>query len=333
MTPLHNRTFSIRSCDCCGGSSVNQLPVSNGYVAVKCSECGLVQTEPVPVESELKNYYSDFGFLPPNGDEHSISLNLVKKSLLYHFGDKEAGSTFLDYGGGYGLYAKAASELGWQVTLFEYDQSAIRFAENTFGIKSHVTKIDQLRPASFDVIWAFHVIEHLRDVNVFVDDIKRLLRPGGIAVIATPNARSWEKYFRPKHFWRYWKIWKHDKRNGFPALFKLFQFDSYFCWDPPRHLYAFTPKSLEALGRKHNVATEIRIGDNYNPLYEPRCYVTGNSLEQISALKCALIKCPWRLGLLRALIFKSISLFAFQLGRFFSRNGGEQLYAIFRKDS
>lgn len=44
---------------------------------------------------------------------------------------------------------------------------------------------------TFDIVHANQVIEHLPQIDVFVAEIYRLLRPGGIAVISTENGSSW----------------------------------------------------------------------------------------------------------------------------------------------
>lgn len=44
---------------------------------------------------------------------------------------------------------------------------------------------------TFDVIHANQVIEHVSNVDFFASEIKRLLRPGGVAIISTENASSW----------------------------------------------------------------------------------------------------------------------------------------------
>lgn len=44
---------------------------------------------------------------------------------------------------------------------------------------------------SFDVIHANQVIEHVKRLDHFVDECKRVLRPGGLAVICTENLASW----------------------------------------------------------------------------------------------------------------------------------------------
>ena len=44
---------------------------------------------------------------------------------------------------------------------------------------------------SFDVVHANQVIEHVRDLDLFVTEIRRVLRPRGRAVICTENLASW----------------------------------------------------------------------------------------------------------------------------------------------
>lgn len=45
--------------------------------------------------------------------------------------------------------------------------------------------------AEFDVITANQVIEHLRNTDLFLSEIRRVLRPGGLACISTNNLSSW----------------------------------------------------------------------------------------------------------------------------------------------
>jgi SAM-dependent methyltransferase len=51
--------------------------------------------------------------------------------------------------------------------------------------------------ASFDVVVTNHVIEHIPDAAIHVAEIRRVLRPGGIAYLATPN-RWWPWEFHAR---------------------------------------------------------------------------------------------------------------------------------------
>lgn len=42
---------------------------------------------------------------------------------------------------------------------------------------------------AFDVVVSFQVIEHIQQDHVFLEEIRRVLRPGGIALITTPNRK------------------------------------------------------------------------------------------------------------------------------------------------
>jgi SAM-dependent methyltransferase len=77
-------------------------------------------------------------------------------------------------------------------------------------------------PGHFDLVILWHVFEHLRDPRPTLDDVHRILRPGGEVVIAVPNFSSWQA------------------RWAGAAWFHL---------DPPRHLYHFPIEALRTLLR------------------------------------------------------------------------------------
>lgn len=62
------------------------------------------------------------------------------------------------------------------------------------GIEVEVADIENGLPfpdETFDVVHANQVIEHLRNTDLLVAEIRRVLRPGGIACISTNNLSSW----------------------------------------------------------------------------------------------------------------------------------------------
>ena len=73
--------------------------------------------------------------------------------------------------------AKIASEKGVSVKISDLN--------NKFPFKDN----------SMDVIVANHVIEHLTQTELFMNEIYRVLRKNGYAIIATPNLASWHNIF------------------------------------------------------------------------------------------------------------------------------------------
>jgi SAM-dependent methyltransferase len=61
------------------------------------------------------------------------------------------------------------------------------------GIEVSVADVTELpyEDASFDCVVSNQVIEHLADTDAFVGEIRRILRPGGVAVVSTENLASW----------------------------------------------------------------------------------------------------------------------------------------------
>lgn len=59
------------------------------------------------------------------------------------------------------------------------------------GIKSDLNEPFPIPDASVDIVVASHVIEHVSDTDLFIQEIGRVLKPGGYAVIATPNLAAW----------------------------------------------------------------------------------------------------------------------------------------------
>lgn len=66
------------------------------------------------------------------------------------------------------------------------------------GIIVKLGNLDKKLPfpdEAFDVVVAYHVIEHLVSVRVFASEIYRILKKNGYAVIGTPNLASWHNIF------------------------------------------------------------------------------------------------------------------------------------------
>ena len=54
-------------------------------------------------------------------------------------------------------------------------------------IQSRVPPFDDIPTAQFDTVISFQVIEHIKNDRLFLEEIYRVLRPGGVALLTTPN--------------------------------------------------------------------------------------------------------------------------------------------------
>jgi len=102
------------------------------------------------------------------------------------------GSAVVDAGCGLGYGAEMLAASRHTVIGVDVNDDVIREAAATYPAARFVAA-DVLslpfRDATFDAAVCFEVIEHVRDPRLLVDELARVLRPGGLLFISTPNAR------------------------------------------------------------------------------------------------------------------------------------------------
>lgn len=98
----------------------------------------------------------------------------------------------LDVGGGHAWFLRAAQKDAWKAEGLELlDDSLVSEAKES-GIDIHQGSLisHSLPGASFGLVTAWHVIEHISEIQQAIPAIAHLLVPGGIGVVAVPNYRS-----------------------------------------------------------------------------------------------------------------------------------------------
>lgn len=101
----------------------------------------------------------------------------------------------LDYGcgSGYGTYRMSRdceSIVGVDIAEDAVEYARARYSAENLDYRRVEPAESRPLPfegSSFDTVLSFQVIEHVRDVNQYLAEIARVLRPGGIFVCATPD--------------------------------------------------------------------------------------------------------------------------------------------------
>ena len=117
----------------------------------------------------------------------------------------------LDVGCGFGESLGYHAARGCDVYGVEADENIKRVADK-FGFKVHVGLFDPelYEPAFFDYVTMDQVIEHVTDPLETFRGIAKVLKPGGVAVLSTPNANGWgAKIFRNR--WINWHAPYHSQ--------------------------------------------------------------------------------------------------------------------------
>jgi 2-polyprenyl-3-methyl-5-hydroxy-6-metoxy-1,4-benzoquinol methylase len=105
-------------------------------------------------------------------------------------------SRVLDVGSGDGLFLDSLAAAGIPqagLTGIEMNADAVQ-AMIQKGYSAHQISANSPYPfedGRFDVVFAGEVLEHVFDPNAMLDECRRVLKPGGILLLTTPNLLSW----------------------------------------------------------------------------------------------------------------------------------------------
>lgn len=126
----------------------------------------------------------------------NVSANFLYREALarYVFARKfiKRGDKVLDlgcgtgYGGGF--LGKKAKVLG-----VDNEKEAIKFAKKHYGedakfLLADATNLSFAKKESFDIVCALELIEHFKNPDQFLNEVKRVLKNKGIFILSTPNA-------------------------------------------------------------------------------------------------------------------------------------------------
>jgi 2-polyprenyl-3-methyl-5-hydroxy-6-metoxy-1,4-benzoquinol methylase len=203
--PVSAGKSETRPCALCGSLNFKPALECEGFYFVKCKHCGLVQRNPQPDKNEILARYSNtYGndYLSYELENEASFLKLQQLALKdagfsklekKFFSDDEQlrfGNTpsILDIGCATGALIASLRDKGWRVTGVEISPSAV-YAKNERKLEVRNIPLEEnnFPDNSFDVILASHLIEHLNDPKIFLEETYRILKNGGFLFITTPN--------------------------------------------------------------------------------------------------------------------------------------------------
>ena len=177
-------------CNLCGGTHWEILEEVAGTRVLRCS-CGLMFLWPQPPREVLEQAYDEAYYRPWDGQARRRS-RIWQQRMERVEGLAGRTGRLLDVGCGTGTFLHLAWDRGWDVTGTELSPHGAKAAAAT-SLKVYTGEVwEAPLPAEvFDVVTCWHVIEHVSDPRRVMEEIHRVLRPGGWCVLATPNLEDW----------------------------------------------------------------------------------------------------------------------------------------------
>ena len=204
----------------------------------RCKNCNFLFTNDHPSEAESARYYESDDYISHTDSRKSFmdnayhfvrSFMLRKKRRMVVSATGLTEGSILDIGSGTGYFLAEMKRSGWDISGIEISSKARDFSNRKLGVDSKTPdSIYEMKNDSFDCITLWHVLEHFHDPFAYMKEIRRLLKPEGILVVALPNSES----FDSTYYGRYWAA-----------------------YDVPRHLWHFDPDTFESFGQKTGFKT------------------------------------------------------------------------------
>ena len=232
FAPQRREPRDPRNCEICGAldaapafAAKGLLPGDPPFRLMRCPDCRYGWTDPAPSDSEIGRWYPAAYY-----GRENVRFNPLFEALTRWFRRRRADEVrrrvppgrVLDVGCGRGLILGTLKGMGYEPYGVELSEEAAWHARHRMGATVHVGDFLEadLEPGSFQAVIFWHSLEHFRRPVSALLHAHRLLKPGGLLVVAVPNSDSLQA-----------------------RLFGA----SWFHLDVPRHYVHFGLASLEAL--------------------------------------------------------------------------------------
>ncbi len=248
---------TIQYCPLCESSKIKKsLACTDHYCSgesydlFSCQDCKFTFTQNVPSESEIGAYYQTPDYISHTDTRKGVantlyhwvrSYMLRRKAALIERTSSLKNGRLLDIGAGTGYFANEMERRGWKVEAVEKSEAARQFAADHFGlVLKEETAVATMQPGSLDVITLWHVMEHIQDLDGAWQKYYDLLGERGILILALPNRASYDA----------------DKYE-----------EEWAAYDVPRHLWHFTPDTVQRFGAKHNFILAEKYAMPFDAFY------------------------------------------------------------------
>ena len=205
-----------KSCNQCKSSDYSIVIDGQYGKVVRCKPCNLMYRKTMLGHYPIHFYGGNQHHQQQVEEKQILQLEDYAKSLpiAEQYLQKNENSikpTLLEIGSYYGTFLSLARQRGYEVTGVEPGTDLVKQCKvrnPDMNIHSGFLRDAKFADNSFDVVCLFHVIEHMNYPLEELEEIQRILKPGGVAVVETPRydtvwfrvLKERERSVIPEHF-------------------------------------------------------------------------------------------------------------------------------------
>lgn len=217
----NDATYYCRIC----GYSGHPVEVFSKPEVFRCGYCGTVQAAELPSIEQLKDYYGkeylDHYTAGMNPHRYKVEIPLRYAAKLAFLKKKAGIGSLLDVGCAEGFFLQQAISEGFEAVGCDYGLKS-EYPQEIYVKEGSLDLVNGLpfEDEQFKIVTCWAVIEHVRQPQVALQEVIRVLRKGGYLFLDTPLCGDLsEKLVAARSHWLH----------------------------PPEHLHIFTAKSLRLL--------------------------------------------------------------------------------------
>ena len=217
------------------------------YEFVRCSRCSHVfasfsATDPKDIETYKEDYYH-------KSEETSTLNSWILRNKCKRWLRISKAKSILDVGCGDGVFIQLMSDMGVKAAGTDLSEFAgNKIVDKSIPVYRSIEEAKTGRPEGYDLIVINHVLEHMPDPRMVIDQCRDMLTPSGCLVLAVPDLSSYQT------------------RLAGPM---------WYGYDPPRHLHCFSSTRLEQLLQE----SKFEVKGNWKPIMEFLLVFPKNTLE------------------------------------------------------
>lgn len=176
----------------------------------RCQKCGLLFTEDYAADRSHLYDGSYWLWDAESGEEEKLIREAKKTAFALQLGNlkkhiEPEGRKILDVGTGFGYLLEVASEMGFDCRGLDISEKAVEISSKKFPAK--ITKGNLISAnydsEYFDVVLMVDVLEHIANPHKIISEAQRILKPGGLLFIISPNSSSVTRFLSGKNWFQY----------------------------------------------------------------------------------------------------------------------------------